>query len=141
MEQLIAFASDNFFLAGIWLGLVILLIYSFIAPMLAPYTLLDTTETTFKMNKEDAIILDIRKPDVFKKGHILGARQLKKEEIDAANFNKLEKHKTQPIIVVCEMGMSAKKVASNLHKAGFSKAAVLNGGMASWTDAKLPLTK
>ena len=141
MEQYIEFATNNFFLAGIWLALVLLLIYSFVAGFLAPYKELDTTQTTFKINKEDAVLLDIRKPEEFKKGHILGALQLKTDEVSAGNFVKLEKYKERPIIVICEMGMSAKKVAAKLHKAGFTKADVLKGGMNAWTGANLPVTR
>jgi rhodanese-related sulfurtransferase len=39
------------------------------------------------------------------------------------------------------MGMSAKKTASQLLKAGFSEAAVLQGGMNAWSSANLPTTK
>jgi rhodanese-related sulfurtransferase len=141
MEQLIEFASANFLLSGIWLALIILLVYSFIAPLLSPVKALSPQEVTFKINKEDAVVLDIRKPDEFKAGHITGARQLKSEEIAKAEFAKLEKHKAQPIIVVCAMGMNAKKTATQLFKAGFTQAFILKGGMSEWTGASLPVTK
>ncbi len=141
MEQFIEFAQNNFFLSGIWMAIVILIIYTFVAGALSPVKELNTHEATLKINKEDAILLDIRKVDEFKKGHIVGARQLKTTEIDSADFSKLEKYKSQPIIVVCAMGMSAKKTASQLIKAGFTEAAILKGGMSAWTSASLPTTK
>ena len=72
MDQLIEFATANALLSGIWLALVALLLYTFIAPLLAPVKNLTTHEVTQKINKEDAVILDIRKPEEFKKGHITG---------------------------------------------------------------------
>lgn len=141
MEQIIEFAQDNFFLSGIWLALIILILYTYIAGALSPVKELNTHEATLKINKEDAVLLDIRKQEEFKNGHIVGARQIKPSELEANDFSKLEKHKSQPIIVVCAMGMSAKKTAAALLKAGFTEASVLQGGMNSWTSANLPTTK
>ena len=141
MEQIIEFAQDNFFLSGIWLALIILIVYTYIAGALSPVKELNTHEATLKINKEDAVLLDIRKQEEFKKGHIVGARQIKSSELESNDFSKLEKHKSQPIIVVCAMGMSAKKTASALLKAGFTEASVLQGGMSAWTSANLPTTK
>ncbi|MEN8851208.1 MAG: rhodanese-like domain-containing protein, partial [Glaciecola sp.] len=140
MEQIIEFAQDNFFLSGIWLALIILILYTYIAGALSPVKELNTHEATLKINKEDAVLLDIRKQEEFKKGHIVGARQIKSSELESNDFSKLEKHKSQPIIVVCAMGMSAKKTASALLKAGFTEASVLQGGMSAWTSANLPTT-
>lgn len=141
MEQIIEFAQDNFFLSGIWLALIILILYTYVAGALSPVKELNTHEATLKINKEDAVLLDIRKQEEFKKGHIVGARQIKSSELESNDFSKLEKHKSQPIIVVCAMGMSAKKTASALLKAGFTEASVLQGGMSAWTSANLPTTK
>ena len=141
MEQIIEFAQDNFFLSGIWLALIILILYTYIAGALSPVKELNTHEATLKINKEDAVLLDIRKQEEFKKGHIVGARQIKSSELESNDFSKLEKHKSQPIIVVCAMGMSGKKTASALLRAGFTEASVVQGGMSAWTSANLPTTK
>lgn len=141
MEQIIEFAQDNFFLSGIWLALIILILYTYVSGALSPVKALNTHETTLKINKEDAVLLDIRKPEEFKKSHIVGARQIKSSELESNDFSKLEKHKSQPIIVVCAMGMSAKKTATALLKAGFTEASILEGGMSAWTSANLPTTK
>ena len=39
------------------------------------------------------------------------------------------------------MGMTAKKTASAMLKAGFSQTSVLKGGMNSWQSANLPVAK
>ena len=53
MEQIIEFAQDNFFLSGIWLALIILILYTYIAGALSPVKELNTHEATLKINKED----------------------------------------------------------------------------------------
>ncbi|GAA0858750.1 rhodanese-like domain-containing protein [Aliiglaciecola litoralis] len=141
MDQIIEFASNNGVLAGIWVALVIAILYTFIASSLSAVKEVGTHEATLLMNKEDAYVLDIRPAAEFKKGHILGAKQLKPEQITKAEFTSLEKHKDKPIIVVCAMGMSAKKTASALLKDGFANVSVLKGGMSSWQSANLPVAK
>ena len=104
MDQLIEFASNNFILAGIWVALIAMLIFSYISAWTSSVKELSTHEATVLMNKDDAIVLDTRPAKEFKAGHILGARQIKPEELREKNFKKLENSKDKPIIVVCAMG-------------------------------------
>ncbi|WP_100642723.1 rhodanese-like domain-containing protein [Alteromonas facilis] len=141
MEQIIEFAGNNFLLSAIWVALVIMLVYSYISSAVSPIKEVSTHDATLQINKQDAVVLDIRPPAEFKKGHILGSRQLKPEEIREGNFSKLEKHKDKPIVIVCAMGHSARKTASQLSKAGFAQVSVLKGGYGAWTGAGLPIAK
>lgn len=144
MDQIIEFTTSTpliSILSIAWVTLVVLIIYSYVGSALSPIKQLSAHEATLLMNKEDAIVLDIRAPNEFKAGHILGSRQLKTEELKEANFAKLEKSKDKPIIVVCAMGMSAKKTASQLLKAGFEKVTILKGGISAWQSASLPISK
>jgi len=141
MEQLVEFAKDQLLLTGLWVGLVVMLIYSFVSPMLSKTKRVNNHQATLLINKEDAIVLDIRAPKDFKAGHIIGAKQLKPEEIREGNFAKLEKNKEQPIIVVCAMGNTATGTATKMAKAGFSNVYVLSGGMGAWQGASLPINK
>jgi rhodanese-related sulfurtransferase len=141
MDQLIEFVGNNPILSAVWAGLVVALVYSYIAGALSKVHELSTHEATILMNKEDAYVLDIRPAAEFKKGHILGAKQLKPELINQADFKSLENNKDKPIVVVCAMGMTAKKTANAMIKAGFSKVSVLKGGMNAWQGASLPVSK
>lgn len=141
MEQLIEFAGNNALLAGAWVALAAMLIYSFVNGFLSPVKLVNTTEATQLINKQDAVLLDTRAAKDYKNGHIVGARQIKPEEIREGNFSRLEKDKDKPIIVVCYMGNSARSVAAKMSKAGFEQVCVLQGGMNAWTGANLPVKK
>ena len=44
-------------------------------------------------------------------------------------------------MALCSAGISAVKVANDLHKAGFARVSVLKGGMGAWTGAGLPVAK
>lgn len=141
MQQLIEFVGNHYILSSIWIALALLFIYTLISARLSPVKELGTLEMTMLMNKQDAFVLDTRSQPDYRKGHILGAKQIPAEKLSKADFSDLEKHKDKPIIVVCAMGASAKRTATQLLKAGFSQVYVLKGGMNAWTNASLPVAK
>ena len=128
-------------LSGLFTALLAALIYTSVASQLSSLKELSTHEATLLMNKEDAYILDIRPAAEFKKGHILGSKQIKAELVTKGDFTPLEKSKNKPIIVVCAMGMTSKRTASQMLKAGFEHVVTLKGGINAWQGANLPITK
>jgi rhodanese-related sulfurtransferase len=141
MEQLITFASENGMLSAVWVALVVMIIVTTIKIQMSPIKQISTQDLTFLMNREEGIALDIRNDSDFKKSHILDAVSLSNEKITKNGFVSLEKHKEQPIIVVCSAGLSAVKIANDLFKAGFTRVSVLKGGMNAWLSAGLPVSK
>ena len=141
MEQVIEFATNHYILAAVFVALLVALIFSYISSAMSPLKEVNTHEATLLINKQDAVVLDIRPAAEFKKGHILGAKQIKTELLNKGDFSSLEKQKATPIIVVCAMGMTAKRTAAQMLKAGFEQVTVLKGGMNAWQGANLPTTK
>ena len=141
MEQFITFASNNGMLSAVWVALVVMIIVVTIKIKFSPVKQISSQELTFLMNREQGVALDIRSEKDFNTNHILDAISLSNEKIKKNGFTSLEKHKENPIIVVCSAGISAVKVANDLHKTGFSRVSVLKGGMGAWTGAGLPVTK
>lgn len=141
MEQFIEFIGNHPLLATAWVGLFLWLCFSVVNSHLSPIKELGTHDVTMLMNRSDAVILDIRAPADFKKGHILGAKTLTQEQVNKAEYKSLEKFKSKPIIVVCAMGVSARRTATQLLKAGFSQVSVLKGGMNTWNSEGLPVKK
>jgi rhodanese-related sulfurtransferase len=141
MEQFITFASNNGLLSAVWVAIVVMIIVITIKIQLSPIKQISTQELTFLMNREQGVALDIRKEKEFNTSHILDAINLSNDKITKNGFASLEKHKENPIIVVCSAGLVASKVASDLHKAGFARVSILKGGMGAWIGAGLPVTK
>ena len=141
MEQFITFVSYNGMLSAVWVALVVMIIVTTIKINLSPVKQISSQELTFLMNRENGIALDVRTEKDFNANHILDAISLSNDKIIKNGFASLEKHKDNPIIVVCSAGLSAAKVANDLHKAGFARVSVLKGGMGAWTGAGLPVTK
>jgi len=141
MEQFITFATNNGMLSAVWVALVVMIIVITIKINLSPVKQISSQDLTFLMNREQGVALDIRTEKDFNASHILDSISLSNDKITKNGFVSLEKHKDNPIIVVCSAGLSAVKVANDLHKAGFARVSVLKGGMGAWTGAGLPVTK
>ncbi len=141
MELFITFASNNGMLSAVWVALVVMIIVTTIKIQMSPVKQISPQDLTFLMNRDQGVALDIRSEKDFNSSHILDAVGLSNEKITKNGFTSLEKHKENPIIVVCSAGISAVKVANDLHKSGFSHVSVLKGGMGAWTGAGLPVTK
>jgi phage shock protein E len=86
------------------------------------------------------VVLDVRTPDEYKSGHIAGAANI---DFNAADFaekvGKLDKEKTY--VVHCQRGGRSTKSLETFRKLGFKNLVHLDGGMAGWEKAKLPVEK
>ncbi len=98
-----------------------------------------TLEATVMINKEDALMLDVREPAEFAKRHVLNAKNLPLGGL-ADKLGELSRHKDKPVIVHCETGSRSGSAAAVLRKGGFTRVYNLNGGIKAWSEAGLPLT-
>ncbi|WP_077287375.1 rhodanese-like domain-containing protein [Cognaticolwellia aestuarii] len=141
MDQLITFAMSQPLLSTAWLVIVLLIIVITIRIQMSPIKQLSTQQMTFLVNRESGVVVDSRSEKDYKAGHIIDAIHLDNEKVTKNDFATLEKHKDNPIIVVCSAGLSAGKVTNQLAKAGFTRVNLLKGGMNAWLSAGLPVTK
>lgn len=88
-----------------------------------------------------AIIIDVRRPEEFKEGHIKGAvnANWQNQEAFIAKTEKLDKSK--PVYVYCLGGVRSDKAADYLSKIGFKNVIGLDGGIKAWNDAGKPVVK
>lgn len=91
-----------------------------------------------KLMNNDGIVIDLRSVDAFSKGHIVNARNIPSDELEAKIGN-LEDVKSKPIIAVCDAGITTTKAVTSLRAAGFESAYGLKGGMTGWGQAGLPV--
>ena len=141
MQQYIEFLQANPLLTLAWIGIFVLLVFITVKSSMSPIKKITHQQATLLMNRNDAKVIDIRSNDEFKKGHIIDSIHLPLSKIKNNEFGKLEKEKDCPIIVICDTGMTAAQACQMLHKAGFSNIYNLQGGIADWRNANLPLTK
>jgi rhodanese-related sulfurtransferase len=97
-------------------------------------------QATHLMNREDALIVDVREANEFASGHVLGAKSVPLARMETA-AGEVMKKKDRPVIVYCDGGERAAKALAALKKQGFTRAANLAGGIKAWQDAGLPVEK
>lgn len=100
----------------------------------------NTLQATQLMNREDALVLDLRAADEYTRGHILGAKNVPLADL-ARRAPELEKFKAKPVIVHCATGSSASAAVALLRRNGFANVVNLSGGYAAWQQAGLPVEK
>lgn len=91
-----------------------------------------------KLINNDALVVDIRSTEAFARGHIVNARNIPGDELDA-RIDQLEKYKSTPIVAVCDSGVTTTGVVNKLRGAGFESVFGLKGGMSGWGQAGLPV--
>ena len=97
-------------------------------------------EATHWINREDALVVDVREAAEYGAGHILGAKNMPLARIDEGG-GELAKKKDRPLIVYCDAGERSSKAASALRRHGFARVASLSGGLNAWRQAGLPVEK
>jgi rhodanese-related sulfurtransferase len=100
----------------------------------------NTLEATQLINREDAIVLDVREAAEYANGHVLGAKNVPLSQFES-RVAELEKHKAKPVIVYCESGNRAGNAQATLRAKGFERAVNLSGGVGAWQQAGLPMEK
>ena len=100
----------------------------------------DCTAALQLINHKNALVLDVREDSEYKAGHILNSRLVPLGKLNE-RIGELEKHKDQPIVVVCRSGNRSGTACAILGKNGFSQAYNLAGGVIAWQKANLPLEK
>ncbi|MDG3084657.1 rhodanese-like domain-containing protein [Vibrio hannami] len=141
MQEYIDFVQNNMLLSVLWIGIVVALIMNIFKTSTAGYKTIMPAQLTHLINKEEGVVVDIRTRDEFKQGHIAGALHVLPADIKKGAFGALEKHKANPIIVVCKTGTTAQESANLLAKAEFENVNVLKNGLISWDEAKMPLVR
>lgn len=99
-----------------------------------------TLEATQLINREDALVLDVRNAEEFGRGHILGAKNVPLPELEQ-RAGDLAKYRARPVIVACASGNRSPAAAAALRRAGFERVYNLAGGHTAWQQAGLPVEK
>lgn len=92
------------------------------------------------VNKEGAVVIDVRDSKEFAAGHIVDAVNVPHTSLEG-RLAELEKYKEKPVTIVCKMGQHAGTAGAVLRKAGFASVSRLSGGMTEWRNQNLPVVK
>jgi rhodanese-related sulfurtransferase len=134
----VKFVIDNIFMVAIAFVSGAMLLWPFVRRGGGPTV--NTLEATQLINRQDAVLLDVREQAEYARGHILNARNLPLSQLNA-QIAGLDKLKDKPLIVYCETGNRSGAAIAALLKRGFAGAVNLGGGFAAWQQAGLPVEK
>jgi len=140
MDKLSQFVGDHMMLFASFVVILVLLILDIVKDITKSFQYLQPADATALINREDAVVLDIRSDKDFQSGHILNAMHVPMGLLDS-KINSLEKYKEKSVIVSCRSGQTSFNACQLLAKNGFTKLYNLKGGMMAWENANLPLSK
>ncbi|KOP58405.1 MULTISPECIES: rhodanese-like domain-containing protein [Pseudomonas syringae group] len=136
VAHLLEFATNHYLITGAFVILLALLIAYELSKGGAS---LSTRELTAMVNRDEAVVIDVRSKKDFTAGHIVGSLNFPQDKV-LTRTAELQKYKDKTLIIVDAMGQHAGTTARELLKSGF-KAAKLSGGISSWRGENLPLVK
>jgi rhodanese-related sulfurtransferase len=137
MDQYLEFAANHTILMAALVFSFFLLVFTELRRKASGVVSVEPQDAV-KLINNDAMVIDLRSPEAFARGHIVNARNIPLDELDAKH-EKLEAHRAKPLIAVCESGTSSTRAVDKLRKSGFESVYGLKGGITGWTQANLPL--
>jgi rhodanese-related sulfurtransferase len=137
MEQFFEFATNHLYLFAALILVTILLVQNLLSGM--DKSAIDPLTATELINREDAVVVDVRPMNDFSSGHIIHAINIPMNGFKN-QLNRLEKYKQKPIIMACRSGAQSATATKLLRKAGFEKVYNLRGGILAWQNANLPIS-
>ncbi|MEB0056111.1 MULTISPECIES: rhodanese-like domain-containing protein [unclassified Variovorax] len=92
------------------------------------------------INRERAVVVDVREPDEYAAGHVTNSRNVPFDQLEAKLSNTV-KNKSLPVLLMCATGARAGRALAIAKKLGYEQAQVVGGGLKGWKDANLPIEK
>lgn len=138
MERYLEFILNHYILSLALAVVTYLLIQELFDAAFKKFGTISPLLAVAKMNDSDTLVIDVREPDEFVKGHIENSISTPLSGL-ADHLSKLQTHKNKPVLIACQSGTRSASAAKILTKAGFEQVFVITGGMQAWeNDYKLP---
>ncbi len=92
------------------------------------------------INRERAVLVDVREPEEFATGHMIGAKNVPLNQLEE-KLTGAVKNKSVPLLLVCATGARAQRAVATAKKLGYEQAQAVAGGLKAWKEANLPVEK
>src|SRR5690606_37102083 len=136
MDRLFEFIGNNWWLVGLWAVFLLALLRD---NNQRSGKTVSPSEATLMINKENALVLDIRDKKDFSAGHLANALNIPYANL-ATRLDELSAHKERPTILVCKSGQTVTVAGKMLREKGFN-AVRMSGGMMEWNNLNLPVVR
>lgn len=137
MDKIVEFTGNNMLLVLALMISFFIVVFSELRRKASGLVNVEAIEAV-KLINNDAVVIDLRSSDAFARGHIVSAKNIPSDELDA-KLASLESLKSKPIVAVCDAGVTSTKAVNTLRAAGFDSVYGLKGGINGWSQAGLPL--
>lgn len=88
------------------------------------------TEEEFRAGYRKAQLVDVREPNEFEAGHVIGARNIPLSQL---KMRLKEIRPDKPVYLYCQSGARSGRAAQLLYKKGYKDLSHLQGGFKKWT--------
>ncbi len=117
-----------------------MLLWPLVQKRLGPMREIGVMQATQLINRQNAVMLDVREAKDYQGGRVPNALHIPLSELSSRG-SELGKYTGRPVIAYCDRGNLSRAAASALAKLGFSEVHSLRGGVRAWSEAGLPLHK
>jgi len=100
-----------------------------------------TPEQAQELIAQGALVVDVRQPNEWIRGHIPEAELIPLDGIYLFGKAIADYPKDQDMLLVCEMGQRSVVAAEIALVAGYTRVYNLAGGMSAWRARKMPITR
>lgn len=101
---------------------------------------LSAADAVQRINREKAVVVDVREPEEYAQGHITNAKNIPLSQLEE-RLPQVAKNKALPVVLVCDKGGRSVRAEAQAKKLGYTKAQALSGGMKGWRAAGMPVVK
>lgn len=136
LQNLTEFMANHYWLT---LAFIVVLVLLIITEGRKAGAALSTQQATALINRENALVVDVRAKKDFAAGHIVDSINIPQDSF-VTRISELDKHKSRPILLVCANGQHAGPCSKQLKAAGY-QVSRLASGISGWRSDNLPLVK
>lgn len=140
MQEYIEFAGRHTLLFVALAAVIALIIMSELKRATKGFKEVIPAEAVRLINKEDAMVLDVRESNELGQGSIIDSKHIALSALPE-QLATLSKDKDKPILVFCKMGNRSAQACKLLLKNSYTNVFGLKGGITAWQNEQLPITK
>ena len=140
MNEFLEFASRHMMLFIALAAVIALIIMTELKRATKGYKEVLPAEAVRLINKEDALVLDVREANELAQGSIIDAKHVALS-ILPEKVSALNEDKNKPIVVFCKMGNRSAQACKLLLKNSYTNVFGLKGGITAWINDQLPIIK
>jgi rhodanese-related sulfurtransferase len=140
MQEYIEFAGRHTLLFVALAAVIALIIMTELRRIMKGYKEIIPSEAVMLINKQNAMVLDVREADELGQGSIIDSKHIALS-ILPERLDSLSKDKDKPILVFCKMGNRSAQACKLLLKNSYTNVFGLKGGINAWVNDQLPISK